>query len=312
MLFRFISSLKTIYILLLFTISRTYLYADILPTYSFQADTILTTTTNAQQKAILPDTFLIPENLRKETINFRVNSDLIYLSFSHFVNSSSKELFFKAWTKEKEVAKLYSFADSLRKLYTDSSNDLKEKITASIISTEKQIITLNEEIPILYEKARQIEHQYWQTTSHEELLKHQEIIQLFRDSLQQVIDNRNKQKVPETITYYMPERKNTAKAEPASEIIYKIQVGAFKGKLPDAASKSIKKLSVLRKVENYKDEKGVVVYTTGNLKKYQEALTMQNQVKHEGIKNATIAAYNNGKRISLEEAKKLTNDLVNP
>ena len=37
------------------------------------------------------------------------------------------------------------------------------------------------------------------------------------------------------------------------------------------------------------DEKGVKIYTTGNLRLYPEAVTMLNQVKQEGIKNAVIS-----------------------
>ncbi len=65
------------------------------------------------------------------------------------------------------------------------------------------------------------------------------------------------------------------------------------------------KISVIRKVENYTDEKGVVVYTTGNLISYEDAVIMQKQVQQEGIKDAIIAAYLNGKRITLEQAKEI-------
>ena len=38
------------------------------------------------------------------------------------------------------------------------------------------------------------------------------------------------------------------------------------------------------------------------------SFVLQSQVKLEGIKNATIAAYNNGKRITPEEARKINNE----
>jgi hypothetical protein len=173
-------------------------------------------------------------------------------------------------------------------------------------------MTLNEEIPALYEKVRNDENQYWQSAPADEKAKFQEKIKLYRDSIQQATVTANQQTLPDTITYYNAKPKPVANVEPVSAIIYKIQVGAYKGKMPETAAKSIKKLSMLRKVENYKDEKGVTVYTTGSLKNYQDAVTMQGQVKLEGIKNATIAVYNNGKRITLEEARKLNNEPVKP
>lgn len=66
---------------------------------------------------------------------------------------------------------------------------------------------------------------------------------------------------------------------------------------------------MLRKVENYIDEKGYSIYTTGNLKTYQEAVTLQNQVKQEGVKNPTVTAYFQGKKIPVEEAKKINKEL---
>jgi cell division protein FtsN len=292
----------------LFTIGGLNLYAGTSSMYLLQNDTIATV-----KPAISPtDIFVIPENERKQTISFQVNSEISYFSFSHFVKSEAKKIFYTAWQKQKEVSKLSAQTDSLRKSYADSSNDQKEKISTLILNAERQLMTLNEEIPVLYEQVRNEENQYWQSASADERNKFQGKIKLYQDSIQQATALSRKQILSDTITYYKAEPKPVVNTEPVSAIIYKIQVGAFKGKMPDTAAKSIKKLGLLRKVESYKDEKGITVYTTGSLKQYQDALTMQGQVKLEGIKNATIAAYNNGKRITLEEARKLNNEPVKP
>ncbi len=312
MLIRFATSIKTTLILLLFTIGGLNLYADTEPGYLLQNDTITAITPAVSQS----DVFIIPENARKETISFQVNSSISYLSFSHFVKNESKKIFFNVWQKEKEVSKLSEQTDSLRKSYANSSGDQKEKISTLILKAEQQLLRLNEEIPALYEKVQNEENQYWQSVSHNDVIKFQGKVRLYRDSIQQIA-LQNKQSLisktsPDTITYYKARPKPAANTEPVSAIIYKIQVGAFKGKMSETTAKSIKKLSVLRKVESYKDEKGVTVYTTGSLKTYQEAVTMQSQVKLEGIKNATIVTYNNEKKITLDEARKLTNEPAKP
>ena len=91
----------------------------------------------------------------------------------------------------------------------------------------------------------------------------------------------------------------------SSGITYKIQIGAYSRGIPNNMKSVFSKISVIRKVENYTDEKGVVVYTTGNLISYEDAVIMQKQVQQEGIKDAIIAAYLNGKRITLEQAKEI-------
>ena len=308
MLIQFSTSIKTTLILLLFTMGGLNLYAGILPMYLLQIDTIATV------KPAIPQAqaFVVPENSRKAAINFQVNSEISYFSFSHFVKSESKKTFYTAWQKQKEVSKLSAQTDSLRKSYADSSNDQKEKISTLILKAEQQLMILNEEIPVLYEKVRNEENQYWQSASSADKVKFQEKIKLYQDSIQQANALSIKKVLPDTITYYNAKPKPVVNTEPVTAIIYKIQVGAYKGKLPDAAAKSIKKLGVLRKVESFKDEKGITVYTTGNLKRYQDAVILQGQVKLEGIKNATISAYNNGKKITLDEARKLTNETAKP
>jgi len=308
MLIHFTTSIKTTLILLLFTLGGLNLYAGMSSVDLPQNDTI----TIAKPAVSQSDVFIIPENAKNETISFQVNSEIAYFRFNHFVKNESRKLFFNIWQKEKEAKKLLLKTDSLRKSYTNSSDDQKEKISTLILKAEQRQMNLNEEIPALYEKVRNEENQYWQSASADEKAKFQQKIKLYQDSIQQATAVLNKQTLPDTITYYNAKPKPVANVETVSTIVYKIQVGAYKGKMPETAAKSMKKLSMLRKVENYKDEKGVTVYTTGSLKNYQDAVTMQSQVKLEGIKNATIAVYNNGKRITLEEARKLNNEPVQP
>jgi hypothetical protein len=45
-----------------------------------------------------------------------------------------------------------------------------------------------------------------------------------------------------------------------------------------------KKLSLIRKIDNYTDEKGVVVYTTGSLTNLDDAVKLQKQVRQEAYK----------------------------
>jgi hypothetical protein len=92
------------------------------------------------------------------------------------------------------------------------------------------------------------------------------------------------------------------------ELIYKIQLGAYSRGLPAYVKRLFDKLSYIRKIENYTDENGIVVYTTGNLTNYDDAVKMQEQVRREGIEDAYVVPYFNGKRITLNEAKEITND----
>jgi len=246
-------------------------------------------------------------------IKFQINSDITYFNVDNFKKADSKQAFLDALNKEKLSGRITSQMDSLRSIYTEASDDQKEKIAAKILEGEQKTLALNDDIPLLCEKARALENEYWLTASSEEKSNFINKIKAYRDSLAQVellIEKNNSisKTVPDTIVYYRADKINEIAAETPQVVVYKIQVASYKTKLPDTVAKAIKKLELLRKVDSYKDEKGMNIFTTGSLKSYQEALTLQTQVKLEGIKNATIAAFSNGKRITIEDAKKLSNE----
>ncbi len=322
------TSIKTTTLLVLFILSSSFSFAskalDNLPEeHLFSAafylplnDTIkreIASETKVPEKSV---DFIIPEILANKIIDFQVNSEISYLSFRHFVRSEAKKSFFNAWIKEIELKKLLAHTDSLRKIYSHAANEQKDQIASVILKSEQQTITLNEEIPALYENARNIEDRYWQTTTAEELTSFRAKLGNFKDSLDQIARKiheqaqSNTETSTDTLMLQIEQTKATeAKADTNPEIIYKIQIGAFKGKIPEPSNKLIKKLSVIRKVENYVDDKGVKVFTTGNLRTHQEAVTLQNQIKQEGVKNPIVAAYHKGKRITVAEAKKINKEL---
>jgi hypothetical protein len=275
-------------------------------------DTILTqaskTETNSANGVNLPD------SLAGKMINFQVNSEISYLTFKHFIKKESKEMFYQALVKEGELKRISSQTDSLRKVYTASGNDKKEEIAVLILKNEEHSGALNQEISTLYQSARENEDQYWQNCTASERIKFQEKIKSFKDSItrskmKEEAEKASKIMIDTLFVSHSSMQNKETKTESVTAIVYKIQIGAFKGKIPDSSNSMIKKLSVLRKVENYTDEKGVKIYTTGNLKTHQEALTLQTQVKQEGVKNPVIVAFQNGKKIAVEEARKINKEL---
>lgn len=252
----------------------------------------------------------LPGTLAIGPINFQINSYIYYLKLNHFVDAESKRLFLQGLLKEKELNNISLHTDSLRKAYSSASPEEREKISSLIMDAEQKSITLNEDIPTIFQKVREEEDRYWQNASMDEISKFQQSIQLYEDSIAQNRMMVTQPEIHDTITLYTSSPEVEEKiAEVPVGVIYKIQIGSYKGKIPDSANKLIKKLSSIRKVENHVDEKGFKTYTTGNLRLYSEAVTMLSQVKQEGVKTAVITAYQNGKKIPVTEAKKLNNEL---
>lgn len=260
--------------------------------------------------------FDIPAQFAQTVFEFQVNAEITYHTFDHFVKDEGRETFYKAWTKEQEQKRIVLETDSMRKVYATASNEQKEAIAVLILNNEKKLIALSEEFTGLYQRARDLELQFWQAASPDEKIRFQEKINLFRDSVNQLsgkTEHANavaKNEVPDTLFIYTPPPTlQETKSTDETGVVYKIQLGAFKGKTPDVAAKALQKLAILRKVENYKDEKGMTIYTTGSLRVYGEAEILRAQVKQEGMKNPMIIAFQNGKRITVQEARKLNNEL---
>lgn len=86
-------------------------------------------------------------------------------------------------------------------------------------------------------------------------------------------------------------------------IVFKVQIGAFRDEVPLEIANQFLKIAN-KGIKNYKDANGLTIYTFGSFRTYDEALRAKSEIIAI-VKDAFIVAYNNGNKISVEEAKTL-------
>jgi len=254
-----------------------------------------------------------PEKI-DSVINFPVNARITYFKISQFKFDSSKEAFIKGWLIEQKMNNKLQQLQNLRDNYDNSMEQEKEKNGSRIMELEKETYQMNQAIHKNYLEANKKESSYWEQAKEDEINSLCERNKFIKDSMQLNYQKSKAEidiKVNTIAQKIITEKEAAAIAqkeikEASEKIIYKIQIGAYKRTPPQWVLKLYKRLSILRRIDKHVDEKGITVYSVGELNTYKDALHMQKQIKTEGIKHAIVAAYKNGKRISLKEAKTLT------
>lgn len=112
------------------------------------------------------------------------------------------------------------------------------------------------------------------------------------------VEQRNKVQEPKEVVAPTPVNKI------AVNIVYKVQLGAFRNEVPVEIMN--KYLTIADKgIANFKSG-DLTIYTVGNYKDAAAADAVRAEVIAKGITDAFVIALNNGEKISLEEAKKLS------
>jgi hypothetical protein len=250
------------------------------------------------------------DNSDQKAIDFNINPEITYFLLSHFKTEEGKSSYEDGSKLQQELEQTLKIAAFLREKYVASKSKLeKDSIGNIIIDLENKTYDLKSKSDKLLLQAKTLENDYWQNAGEEETNKF-----LTQIDLASKITNENKNNstdiqqdttgliIPEILIHDSETEAPTI--EPSnSDLIYKIQIGAFSRGIPNYLKPLYKKMELIRKVETYTDEKGVVVYTTGNLTKLEDAMVLQKQVRQEGVEDAYIVPYLKGKRITLEQAK---------
>ncbi len=263
------------------------------------------------EEAEKSDTIIeVPQSLKDTVISFQVNSQIRYIKIDQFKNESSKQAFVKGWQTEQELQLKLKEINTLRSQYDTALNASKEWLAAQIIELEQMTYKMDRQARESYMEANVQEAAYWDHASETEISRFRGKTAQMQDSIQAAVEARKLAAFEEPAPIIITDTTRVTVADElppqGDKIIYKIQIGAYRNTPPDWVQRQFKKLSVIRRIDQYTDDKGITVFTVGELKKYEDAVQMQNQVKLEGIKDAVIAAYKNNERITISEARKLT------
>ena len=215
-------------------------------------------------------------------------------------------------SKQIELENTINRANELRDKYIlSSSRDEKDLIGQDILTLESESYRLKREMTQFFLQAKNYEEEYWQNAEPSEIADFQNELERTAKIMEgQVVQINDYQ--TDSATYINPDvlLGNTDRMVPTEQksennVVYKVQIGAYSRGLPTYVKRLFDKLSLIRTIENYTDEKGIVVYTTGNLSNYDDAVEMMNQVRQEGVEDAYVVPYFKGKRITLKQANEL-------
>lgn len=254
---------------------------------------------------------VVPDALKDSLIHFQVNARINYMKLDHFKHESSKLAFINGWLLERELQSKMDEMKNLRGQYAAAPVSMREELADRILALEQDTYRMNQQVRNAYLEANEKEFLYWNQAGEPEISEFTDEIGQLKDSIRAKTETGKQEEMlpagpvvaPDTVVVVI---ENQLPAEPTNQIVYKIQIGAYRGTPPEWVQRMFRKLSVIRRIDQYTDEKGVTVYTVGEMKSYRDAQQMQSQVKMEGVNDAVIAAYRNNERINVNEARKLT------
>lgn len=264
------------------------------------------------------------ENAVPAFIRFRINERVTYLVADMFQEPAALKEFRMGEEKSRLLDSLLREVERLRERYhTLLAPDLKDSLAGKIRNAEFSNVTLKNEIGFHYSQAAILENLWWKDaglSAYERFLhvsdslEHLQLkaaaslrketagdtarVTTVTSAVPGPMDS-GMQKTPENKAPQVQENKQ-------DEVVFKVQLGICDKTISPLRKKLMDKISKIRTVENYINEKGHTICTTGNLTSYEDALVLQNQIRQEGIKDAFVIALKNGKRVPLpaENVKK--------
>ncbi|MEI6276572.1 MAG: tetratricopeptide repeat protein [Prolixibacteraceae bacterium] len=259
--------------------------------------------------------FPIPEALQNAWFNFQVNEELAYHSIIDFKSEASKVLFTKAWMCTGKNDSLITLTDSLRKEHDRIARvDTRLGMVQQIVDCEQKSYQLMREREKFLDQSRVKETAYWEKAGKKAALEYNAAIQERENNLNE--SKKKAEKLAEELllptvkkdtTLLEPEKTMIAPENPANNslseiLVYKVQVGSFKnGVMSPSFKVSYPKISKLRKIDKYTDEKKYVIYTIGNFSNFTDASKMKEQLIREGMKGSVVVTFdkNTGKQVKL-------------
>jgi hypothetical protein len=247
-----------------------------------------------------------------EFFTFRINERVTYLVEDMFQEETALQEYKAGKNKSVLLDSLVADLEVLRDRYHKTMDPTgRDSLGHKILRRESGVYTLKQEAGNHFLKAAEIENNWWKEAGYN---VYRSYIQV-RDSLLQLRSEIMKpdplKEVSDTLALH-PEITGDTIQEPANrgvdiensvqheeEVTYKVQLGICGDRVNSQRKKNLDKISKIRPVESYTNDQGNTICTTGNLTSYGDAMVLQNQVRLEGVRDAFVIAWKNGKRIPL-------------
>ncbi len=245
-------------------------------------------------------------------IEFQINDKVTYILEEMFqVPDALAE--FKAGAKQKkQLDSLLMEVSRLRKQYHGNMKPaIRDSLALKILNLESGNLILHADVDQHFNHARRIELEWWENadfSAYEAFTAWKDSLIRMKQAAQMPVE------IPDTVVAILkdsvavnipvPEVSGNDQDKAAEdEISYRVQIGAYNKGIPAQRKLLFNKLEKIRSIETYVNEEGITIYTTGNLKNFEDALKLQSQVRQEGIKDAFVIALKNGKRVTLPGVK---------
>ncbi len=240
------------------------------------------------------------------SIQFQINAQITYWQVNQFKTEEARQAWERGKEKEMELAML---TDSLTRLrvdyHTTESALVRNQLASIIVPMERTTLITKAEAEKHFSQARTIESAWWINAKPDDIAS----LKAENEVLQQTNEAIMQRAVEQAFTIIEDETDENQQMHPEDElaesddIVYKVQLGAFSGRVPARTQAVFDQMARVRPIETFRNDNNSTVYTTGNLRNFEDALALQNQIRIEGIKDAFVIALKEGKRISLPEAK---------
>ncbi len=245
------------------------------------------------------------------SIQFQINAQVTYWLASQFKIDEARQAWERGKEKETELTMLSDSLHRLRVEYHAAGSVLvRNQLANIIVPMERATLITKAEAEKYFSQARAIESSWWNSSNLEAVASLQAENLAFQQANDSIIQQALQQAYPtiEDETYENQEMHAEDASGEEEDIVYKVQLGSFSGRVPVRTQTVFDQMARVRPIETFLNENNSTVYTTGNLRNFDDALSLQNQIRIEGIKDAFVIAIKDGKRISLPEAKNITDE----
>lgn len=281
--------------------------------------TVFADTTKKVVKQPDEKNFPIPDALKKEWFNFQINSQLTYHKIDDFKSEAAKVLFTRAWLASMRNDSIVAATEVLRKAHEQTNNvTARLGLVDRIVDAEQKSYQLLRDREKYFEQARVKEANFWDKADARLLTDfiNANVKREKEHDSTLIANSKKEEKELQTSEISAKDQNKETKIEPkiekeepkaeADNVIFKVQIGSFaNGRVTPAFKTLHKKLSKLRKIDEYTDLKKFKIFTIGNFANYNDANTLKNQLKLEGVKGPFVVAYKNGEKIPVTQVVKI-------